>query len=73
MIENSDVSYEILSNHLRYDLICASRYVNHNTTFGSAVADAVDIMEDKILEHLKFFPCVQLSISKEDGPKLNFR
>lgn len=72
-VENSDVSYESLSDHLRYDLICASRYVNHSTAFGSIVADAVDTMKDKILEQLKLSPCVHLDIRKDDGPKLDFR
>ncbi|HEU4839083.1 MAG TPA: hypothetical protein VFS88_06710 [Micavibrio sp.] len=71
-VESSDVSYESLSNHLRYDLICAPRYVNRNTRFGRMLAEAVDTMEGKIVEQLKLFARVHLELKKDDdGPRLN--
>jgi len=68
-VESSEGDYDNLSDHLRYDLICAKRYVNQGTLFGRVLSNAVNDMEDKVVKHLKSQARISLVIRKNDGPE----
>lgn len=52
-IDNAAPTYDEMSDHLRYDLLCAPKYIAMDTAFDRAVIQAVDMMEDKMVEELK--------------------
>lgn len=62
-------TYDSLSDHLRYDLICAPRYVNKNTLFGRIMTNAIDQMEDKVVAQLKPFTRIYIILGKDGGPE----
>lgn len=47
-----DLDHDTLSEHLRYDIICAPRYLDTDTEYGYALTAALDQWEDEIVAQL---------------------
>lgn len=63
---SGEMDFDTLSDHLRYDLICAPRYLSKNRNWGQwgrEIAQELDMWEDQIVEILsKGSPLVNLTL-----------
>ncbi len=65
-----ETDFNTLSDHLRYDLICAPRYLSRNKNWGKwgrVIAQEMDMWEDRILDILKKgSPIINLALAEPE-------